>query len=67
MNIYELTVEELYEKIAQKEMKPSEVVGALFEDIEKIDDTLGSFLFVNKENALKQAEHLDELQAQDKM
>lgn len=67
MNIYELTVEELYEKIAQKELKPSEVVGALFEDIEKIDDTLGSFLFVNKENALKQAEKLDELQAQDKM
>ena len=67
MNIYELTVEELYEKIAQKELKPSEVVGALFADIEKIDDTLGSFLFVNKENALKQAEKLDELQAQDKM
>ncbi len=67
MNIYELTVEELYEKIAQKELKPSEVVGALFEDIEKIDETLGSFLFVNKENALKQAEHLDELQAKDKM
>lgn len=67
MNIYELTVEELYEKIAQKELKPSEVVGALFEDIEKIDDTLGSFLFINKENALKQAKELDELQAQDKM
>lgn len=67
MNIYELTVEELYEKIAQKELKPSEVVGALFEDIEKIDGTLGAFLFVNKEHALKQAEHLDELQAQDKM
>ncbi len=67
MNIYELTVEELYEKIAQKELKPSEVVGALFEDIEKVDDTLGSFLFVNKENALKQAKELDELQAQDKM
>lgn len=67
MNIYELTVEELYEKIEQKELKPSEVVGALFEDIEKIDKTLGSFLFLNKENALKQAEKLDALQAQDKM
>ncbi|CAM4273256.1 Asp-tRNA(Asn)/Glu-tRNA(Gln) amidotransferase subunit GatA [Lacicoccus alkaliphilus] len=67
MNIYELTVEELYDKIQQKELKPSEVVGALFEDIDKIDETLGSFLFVNKEDAMKEAARLDDLQAQDQM
>ena len=67
MNIHELTVEELYEKIQAKEVKPSEVVGALFERIEASDETIGSFLFVNKEEGLKRAEELDRLQAEDRM
>src|SRR5699024_3195458 len=65
VNIHELTVEELYEKIQEKEIKPSEVVGALFDRIEASDETIGSFLFVNKEEGLKRAEELDRLQAED--
>ncbi|MFD2831434.1 Asp-tRNA(Asn)/Glu-tRNA(Gln) amidotransferase subunit GatA [Corticicoccus populi] len=67
MNIHELTVEELYDKIQDKEIKPSEVIRAYYERIEASDETIGSFLFLNKEDALKQAEHLDALQAEDKM
>ncbi len=67
MNIHELTVEELYGKIQAKEIKPSEVVKALFDRIEASDDTIGSFLFVNKEAAMQQAEKLDQLQQEDKM
>ncbi|MFA7745498.1 Asp-tRNA(Asn)/Glu-tRNA(Gln) amidotransferase subunit GatA [Salinicoccus roseus] len=67
MNIHEMTVETLYEKIQSKEIKPSEVVGALFDRIEASDETIGSFLFVDKEEAMKQAEALDQLQAEDRM
>ncbi|GAB3059633.1 Asp-tRNA(Asn)/Glu-tRNA(Gln) amidotransferase subunit GatA [Salinicoccus sesuvii] len=67
MNIHELTVEALYDKIQSKEIKPSEVVGALFDRIEASDETIGSFLFLNKEEALKQAQTLDQLQEEDKM
>ncbi len=67
MNIHEMTVETLYEKIQSKEIKPSEVVGALFDRIEASDETIGSFLFVDKEAAMKQAEALDQLQAEDRM
>ena len=49
MNIHEMTVETLYEKIQSKEIKPSEVVGALFDRIEASDETIGSFLFVDKQ------------------
>lgn len=48
MNINELTVEELYSKIHSKEIKPSEVVGALFDRIEKYDGTIKSFINLNK-------------------
>ncbi len=67
VNIHEMTVETLYEKIQSKEIKPSEVVGALFDRIEASDETIGSFLFVDKEEAMKQAEALDQLQAEDRM
>lgn len=67
MNIHELTVEALYDKIQSKEIKPSEVIQALYERIEASDDQIGSFLFSNKVNALKQAKELDHLQAEDKM
>lgn len=67
MDIHELTVEEMHDKIQEKEIKPSEIVRGLYERIEESDETIGSFLFLNKENALRQAETLDRLQEEDKM
>lgn len=67
MNINELTVEELYSKIHSKEIKPSEVVGALFDRIEKYDGTIKSFITLTKEQALETAAELDRLQEEDKM
>ena len=67
MKIHEMTVEELYEKIQTKEIKPTEIAEALFDRIEASDETIGSFLFVNKEEGFKRAEALDRLQAEDRM
>lgn len=67
MNIHELTVEELYQKIQNKEVKPTEVISTLYDRIDASDEKIGSFLYLNKENALKKAEELDRLQSEDKM
>src|SRR5699024_2545739 len=67
VNINELTVEELYSKIHSKEIKPSEVVGALFDRIEKYDGNIKSFITLTKEQALETAAELDRLQEEDKM
>jgi aspartyl-tRNA(Asn)/glutamyl-tRNA(Gln) amidotransferase subunit A len=67
VNIHELTVEELYQKIQNKEVKPTEVISTLYDRIDASDEKIGSFLYLNKENALKKAEELDRLQSEDKM
>mgnify|MGYP001940190057 FL=1 len=67
MNINELTVEELYSKIHSKEIKPSEVIEALFNRIEKYDGDIKAFITLTKEEATAKAEELDRMQAEDQM
>lgn len=66
-NIHHLTVEEIVSKIKQKELTPSEVVEGLYKHIEAHDSSVQSFIKLTKEDALKEAKHLDELQAKDEM
>ena len=66
-NSHHLTVEEIVSKIKQKELTPSEVVEGLYKHIEDYDSNIQSFIKLTKENALKEAKHLDELQAKDEM
>ncbi|OFS61377.1 Asp-tRNA(Asn)/Glu-tRNA(Gln) amidotransferase subunit GatA [Nosocomiicoccus sp. HMSC09A07] len=66
-NIHHLTVEEIVSKIKQKELTPSEVVEGLYKHIEAHDNSVQSFIKLTKEDALKEAKHLDELQAKDEM
>ncbi len=66
-HIHELTVEELVNKIKEKALKPSEVVNAYYEKIEKDEDKVNSFITITKEEALERAKELDALQDEDKM
>lgn len=67
MTIRYETVERLSEMIKNKEIKPSDIVRDIFDAIESDDENIKAFLALNKEEALKQAEEQDKLQAEDKM
>ncbi|KGK87209.1 Asp-tRNA(Asn)/Glu-tRNA(Gln) amidotransferase subunit GatA [Clostridium sp. HMP27] len=59
MELYNLTAHELKDKIKTKEVKVEEVVHSYLNRIEKVDSTLGSYLYVAGEEALNKAKELD--------
>ncbi|MDC6327965.1 Asp-tRNA(Asn)/Glu-tRNA(Gln) amidotransferase subunit GatA [Staphylococcus auricularis] len=67
MTICYESVENLINLIKNKEIKPSQVVNDIYDAIEETDPTIKSFLALDKENALKKAQELDELQEKDQM
>lgn len=67
MTIRYESVENLINLIKNKEIKPSQVVNDIYDAIEETDPTIKSFLALDKENALKKAQELDELQEKDRM
>ena len=60
MTLTELTLSEAKEKLAHKDISSEELVKACFEKIEKYDESIGAFLTLNKENALKKAQEIDQ-------
>lgn len=67
MTIRYESVENLINLIKNKEIKPSQVVNDIYDAIEETDPTIKSFLALDKVNALKKAQELDELQEKDQM
>ena len=67
MTIRYESVENLITLIKNKEIKPSQVVNDIYDAIEETDPTIKSFLALDKDNAIKKAQELDELQAKDQM
>ena len=67
MSIRYESVENLLTLIKDKKIKPSDVVKDIYDAIEETDPTIKSFLALDKENAIKKAQELDELQAKDQM
>lgn len=67
MTIRYESVENLINLIKNKEIKPSQMVNDIYDAIEETDPTIKSFLALDKENALKKAQELDELQEKDQM
>ncbi|MGJ5713313.1 Asp-tRNA(Asn)/Glu-tRNA(Gln) amidotransferase subunit GatA [Staphylococcus auricularis] len=67
MTIRYESVENLINLIKNKEIKPSQVVNDIYDAIEETDPTIKSFLALDKENAVKKAQELDELQEKDQM
>lgn len=59
-DILKLTCRELRDSIAKGEVKSSDAVSAVFAQIEKHDGTIGAFLSIFKEDALKKAKEIDE-------
>ena len=60
MEITELTVHELKEKIKNKELTVTQIVEAYIARIEEKEDEIGAFITIQKEEALKKAKELDE-------
>jgi aspartyl-tRNA(Asn)/glutamyl-tRNA(Gln) amidotransferase subunit A len=58
--IENLTIENFLEKLKNKEFSAKEFFEKLFEKIEKEDKEIGAFLDLNKKEALKSAEKIDE-------
>ncbi len=63
MSIRYESIENLQKMIKENQIKPSEIVKDIYQAIEETDPTIQSFLALDKENAIKKAEELDELQA----
>ncbi|MDR5603037.1 Asp-tRNA(Asn)/Glu-tRNA(Gln) amidotransferase subunit GatA [Staphylococcus coagulans] len=63
MSIRYESIENLQKVIKENQIKPSEIVKDIYQAIEETDPTIQSFLALDKENAIKKAEELDELQA----
>jgi len=61
MNLYQLTVHELHEKLIKKEVSSVELTKALLNRIDEVENDVHAYLTVDKENALVQAEKVDEL------
>lgn len=60
MNFLDYTLEELHEKLINKEVTAVELAEASFKRIEETDEEVGAFLALNKEKALEAAREADE-------
>ncbi|MGA2916717.1 MAG: Asp-tRNA(Asn)/Glu-tRNA(Gln) amidotransferase subunit GatA [Sedimentisphaerales bacterium] len=58
-DILKLTCRELRDSIAKGEVKSSEAVSSVFAQIEKYDVSIGAFLSIFKQDALKRAKEID--------
>lgn len=60
MNFLDYTLEELHEKLVNKEVTAVDLVEASYRRIEETDKEIGAFLALSKEEALKVAKETDE-------
>lgn len=54
------TLEELHTMLVNKEVTAEEIVTNLYDRIDEMDEQIGSFLYLNKEQAIAQAKKADE-------
>jgi aspartyl-tRNA(Asn)/glutamyl-tRNA(Gln) amidotransferase subunit A len=59
VELYELTVHELQDKLTQKETSSEEIIKSVFKRIHEVDDKVNAFLTLVEENALRQARQAD--------
>ena len=59
-NFYKLSAFEIKERILKGEIKSEDLVKKIFERIENVDKTVGSFVYLRKEKALEEARKIDE-------
>lgn len=59
MELHQLPAHQLHKLIKKKEISVEEIITSLFKRIEKVEDKIKAFLFLNKEEALKEAKEWD--------
>ncbi len=59
MELYELTIHELHEKLKSREVSSVEAARSVLERIDAVEDTVKAFITVTPEEALKNAEAAD--------
>lgn len=64
MEVNKLTAHEIKDLIKGKQLKVEEVTDAYLSQIEKVDDKIGAYLYVAKEEAMEKAKQLDKKIAQ---
>ncbi len=64
MELLGLTIKELHEGFVKKQFTSVEVTKAYLEQIKKTDDTIGAYLSVTEELALKQAQAADKIMSE---
>jgi len=60
MELYQMTIHELHEKLAAKEISAKELTESVFSRIDDVEDKVKSYLTVTRENAFEQAHKIDE-------
>lgn len=59
MKLYQMTIHELHDKLAKKEISARELAESVFSRIDKVEDKVKSYVTITKENALEQADKVD--------
>lgn len=60
MGLLDYSIKELHDKLVNKEITAYDLVKASYDRIEEVEDKVGAFLELNKEQALSVAEELDD-------
>lgn len=60
MELYQMTIHELHEKLAVKEISATELTESVFSRIDTVEDKVKSYLTITRENAFEQARKVDE-------
>ena len=60
MSLFQGSIQDLHQKLVNKELTVVELIEATFDRIEATDEVLNAFLTLDKEGALEQANALDE-------
>lgn len=60
MNYFDHSIEELHELLVNKEITATQLVESTYENIETTDKKINAFITLNKEEALKRAQAVDE-------
>ena len=59
MEHHQLTIHEMHERLARREMTSREATEALYRHIKKVDGKIGAYLLLTEEEAYRQAEEAD--------
>ena len=60
VELYELTVHELQERLARREISSEEIIKSIFARIHNVDDKVKSFITLTEESALQNAREIDQ-------